>query len=301
METYEKKIKKKPFRAKWLVILAVFLLITGICILFVGIILGGSWSSVFYRGETKNMEEIYQGVEKINIKSDFGLIRINEGETFSIVGENVSQNGFQSTVENGEWVIKDEDKNLFSLWGIHWNFGVPDESILTITVPKGFVADEIKIKIGAGELYLNDIVTNNLDLNIGAGQGIVSNIKVEKEADVKVGAGQIIMENAHLKESNLDCGAGKLEISGSITGDSQVKCGIGEIAMLLNGRKEDYEYKVKCGIGEVRIDGTSYSNEKTKGEFSELDKSKFDLNCGIGKISLNFNLSSDRYNTEFAE
>lgn len=294
MEVYEKKSNKKKTKVKWLVLLGIVLFVIGIIVTIFGILMGGSWSNIGYSGETKNIEETYQGVEKIIIESDFGTVRIQEGETFSIKGMNVSKNGFSSKVKNGEWIIEDKNKSIFSLLGIQIGLGYMGfndhigDTELVITVPENFKAEDLDIKIGGGELFASNLRTDDFQLKIGAGQGTISGLIVSGESEIKVGAGQITMEEVQLKDTELDCGAGEIEVKGDIQGDCEAKCGVGEIGLVLSGRKEDYNYDVKCGIGEIDIDGEEFSNEDKKAEDNNGTNYDFRLKCGVGRIYVDF-------------
>lgn len=296
MNAYKKETKKKKGRIKWLIGIGISFFVIGIIVIIIGIIMGGKWDSLIYRGESVNMEEEFvSGVEKIKIRSDFGTVRVEKGDKFSIKGNNVQKNGFYSRVENGEWVIKDKAEGIFSLFGLqvgpgYIQLGGYDGSTeLIVTVPGDFIAEDLSIKIGGGKCYLSDLTVEDFDLDIGAGEGEIFNLVVSESSDIKVGAGKIRMEKMQLKEAEFDCGVGSIQADGSIQGDADVKCGVGKINLNLNGKKENYNYDVKCGIGEVDVDGDKFSNENSELKDSEYSNYKFNLKCGIGKIQLKFN------------
>ena len=247
--------KKKRFK------ISLIIFVIGIVISITAYSLGGRINSSSAKNSI-NFSEVYTGIETLDIDLGLSDVELKKGNEFKIEANNVSSNTFSSSVENGKWNIRDNmPSKIFNI--NHYN------NIVTVYIPELFENSKIKIKIGAGQLIVNQLTANNIDINIGAG-----NLK---------------MDNLTATEVNIDCGVGNIEINGEISDKGNVKCGVGNVSLNLKGNKKDYKYNLNVGIGEISLNNNNYNGLGNKVTQNISSSKLLKVDCGIGKLSLNIN------------
>jgi hypothetical protein len=237
------------------------------------------------RGSARNRDNHYsfsdtvEGVESIDIDVKFCTVDIENGDEFSVEVSNMTENGFKSYVEDGIWYLEDDydEDNIIDFFGIEipisqgwfgWDFGIDEDyaPYIVITIPEDFIAKNVKIDIGAGDLDMEELNTSDCDLRVGAGNLDISNLETIN--------------------ADLNCGFGRIKITGQIIGDLSAGCGMGAIKLDLIGEEEDYNYYINCGFGNVGINGDNYSFISHRNIRNEDSIGSFDLNCGFGSIDV---------------
>ena len=164
-------------------------------------------------------------------------------------------------VEDGK--LKIETKK--HIWGIN---GGKHIGTIYLFVPKGYEFDDVSFEVGAGYLYVEDILANSLDIEVGAGEAEVSSF--------------------HAGETSLDCGAGKITASGLADWELDIDCGIGEVDLDVNAKMEDYSYYIKCGIGQVDVGEEQFTGLGSKKAIEHASGKEMNIDCGIGRVSVDF-------------
>ena len=192
-----------------------------------------------------NGQEYTQIEEKYNsldIEFGYGTLEISYGDVEEIQIEQKDVKKYQCYVNEGTLHI---EGNLKASIGI----GNQDGKIV-IVIP-------------------NDMVFDEVDFEIGAGQADVSGLKANK-VDIEVGAGQMNITNLDVKELNAETGTGKLYAE-------------------LVGKQTDYNYNLECGIGRLKVGDSTYSGLGTEQNISNPGAERFmDVECGIGQIEIKF-------------
>jgi len=249
-----------------------------------------------------DFSESYKDVESIDLDISYGTVTIKEGDSFHIEATNMPEDRLNSTIEDGVWLVSDnyinnEDKNdnELTIFGFDiplgtWTTGTSvDSTNIVLTIPKDFVAENLKIKIDAGTMKADNLTAEEADIHVSAGYCRMNNLTVENESFFSVNAGELNIDNINANNVNMECGVGNLVATGIISGDSYVKNDIGNIDLNMNGREENYNYSVDCGIGTVIINENRYSGVNSKTTKNDDAENSFTLDCGIGKITLKIN------------
>jgi hypothetical protein len=145
------------------------------------------------------------------------------------------------------------------------------------------------------ELRLNDDVSMDMDINMGAGTSdlVLGSLSLSR-LDVKTGAGDVTLDltgTSSLTRLNVDAGVG--EITVDLTGDWQgdmdadIRAGVGKLTVLLP-RDVGVRVDVEGGISDTDTrglakDGDTYTND-AYGE-SQVTL-RIDIQAGIGDINL---------------
>jgi len=264
----------------------------GIGIIILAFASGASWKDI----PTYSVNESYDNIENIDFNIPYGMVKIIEGETFSIDAENYLEDDIDSYESDGTWYIKSNGKSNFHIFGMNlslrqmMNWDDNNSPKITITIPEGYTFEDFKLNLGAGDLEANTINAQTSDLSVGAGRLLVDELNILEESKYSVGTGEMILDKASTKDITVDCGVGKFEINGFIDGNGDITCGIGAIHLALDAEKKDYSYDVETDIGDVEIDGTEYHHYRDNNNDSDNESSnKLSLDCGIGNITVDFN------------
>lgn len=156
-----------------------------------------------------------------------------------------------------------------------------------IYIPQDQMFDEVDFDLGAGDIYIERLAANKIDIDGGAGSVDVRNLIALHSLDADLGAGEFYVGEAELGELDIDCGVGSFEIEGCLlNGDADVSGGIGDVSIGIIGEKTDFNYKLSCGMGNLEVFGDSYSS---LGKDKRIDNNApytISLECGIGNISV---------------
>lgn len=253
-----------------------------------------------YRSSGKNhysYSNTATGVESIDLDVKFSKIEIVNGNEFSVEANNIPENGFKSYVEDGVWYLEDQydEEEIINLFGFDipiyqgffsWDLDEDYAPSVIVTIPEDFVADNVTIKIGAGELDMEELEAVNCELKVGAGSISVQQLKTTEEASLDVGAGDIDISNLETLDADFDCGLGSIDVAGEINGNLIANCGMGEIALDLVGNEEDYDYYINVGMGNVSLNDDDYSFIASRTIQNDNAIGTFDLKCGMGSVDI---------------
>ena len=239
------------------------------------------------------IDKTYEGVEELNIEIAYGTVEIVEGDQFQIQGKNLIDEKFETSVEHGTWYIKDHRKNRFPFFdinlpfnGISWN--KDNSPRITITLPKDFVADNITLRVHAGEVRADAITAKKGTFSVDAGTLKVDRLQILETSEYRVGAGEIIVEQIAADNVQIDCGVGDVQIDGTITGKSEIECNIGSVVLNLQGEWKDYSYEISSSVGDVTIGDESMSGFGKKRRIDNNSDNLLDIKCDVGDITIDF-------------
>lgn len=239
--------------------------------------------------------ENYEDIKSLSMDISYGTVNIKEGDSFDIEVENLQKDEIQNTIEDGVWIISDNNDdsgytNEISIFGIK----ITNSSInnpfhpgtIELTVPKDFDFENLEISLGAGTIKADKLTSENANIDVGAGSLRIKELSAVKESSYSIDTGNLVIDYLTAHNANINCGVGNLTASGNITGDSYITCGIGNVDLNITGKEDDYNYSIDCGIGTVIINGNSYSGVNSRTKRNNNAENSFTLDCGIGKIAL---------------
>ena len=207
-------------------------------------------------------------------------VDINAADFTIISGDSfyVKSNLNKLTVEEKNGTLTITENNSFNL-GITYT-----DASLVLCVPKDFVFNHANIKTGAAKLTVEALYADKLDLELGAGEVIINELKALSKAHIEGGAGALSIKSGVLYDLDLDMGVGELNLTASILGESELNYGVGEANLVLIGSKEDFCIEFNKGIGSATIDGETMSDGTVYGN----GKNQIYINGGIGAINVSF-------------
>lgn len=199
-------------------------------------------------------------------------VRIHEGDSLMAVTDN-------------EYItIETQGNKLVAIEGKHKPI-VNNETYLDIQLPSGFIFESVVITAGAVSLEADcDILADNFDLALGAGEVVLDRLVVIKEASIEGGTGSVIIKDGVVMNLDAELGVGNAELCLKIGGESDIEAGIGNVKLDLLGGRDSYELDISTGIGEATLDGKKLSHDEEIGN----GENELSIDCGIGNVEITF-------------
>ena len=187
-------------------------------------------------------QQTMENYHNLDVEFGYGVLEITYGDVDQIQIK-------QEDVEQYQCYI--EEETLHSEGNLKTNIGIgKHDGKIVIVIPI-------------------DMIFQEVDFQIGAGQADVSGLKAN-QVDIEVGAGKMNITNLDVKELNVETGAGKLYAE-------------------LVGKQTDYSYNLECGIGQLKIGDSTYTGLGTEQKISNPGAERFaDIECGVGEIEIEF-------------
>ena len=177
--------------------------------------------------------------------------------------------------ENNSLKIKEDSRSWLSQ---------NNKGNLILYLPENSQFKTVKIQAGAGKIQIENLVTDFLSLELGAGETSIQRLNVSENCKIESGAGKVSLLDGRIKNLDLDLGVGKFELTSSLLGSNKINAGIGSLELNLLGNKKDYLIKADKGIGTIHIDEAVVSDDSTIGTGENTIK----IDGGIGNIDVSF-------------
>lgn len=236
------------------------------------IYLFASVGNIFYEDEKGEFRQniILGEISILEIDINASNISIKKSDSFKV--ETNNKNIKVEEIDN-KLIIKENKKNWFKA----------KKYFLDIYLPNT-IFEDVTIKNKAGKLQVEELISKEINLDLGAGKVDISYLKVEEIAKIKGGAGEINISSGMINNLDLEIGVGKLTLNSNLIGNNKIEAGIGEFNLKLYGTILDYEITPSKGLGTFKIQNEEIENNKVYGNGTN----KIEINGGIGSIDINF-------------
>ena len=211
-------------------------------------------------------------ISTLDIEIVFTNLTIKTAEALKVETDN---NNIQFKQEKQKLEIKEKNKKWFSNY---------EEKELILYLPEEMAFEKIKIITGAGKINIENLKTERLVFELGAGETEIQQLFVSKECDIDGGAGKLSIKEGTINDLDLDMGVGEVNLNTHLTGRNELNAGVGDLNVELQGEKENYKVQADKGIGSIKIDGKEISNGETFGN----GENYIEIDGGIGNIDINF-------------
>ncbi len=186
---------------------------------------------------------------------------------------------------NNEKVHFDEEKNSLKIKEDSRSLlSKNNKGDLILYLPANSQFKTVKIQAKAGKIQIENLVTDFLSLELGAGETSIQRLNVSENCKIESGAGKVSLLDGRIKNLDLDLGVGKFELTSSLLGSNKINAGIGSLELNLLGNKKDYLIKADKGIGTIHVDEAVVSDDSTIGTGGNTIK----IDGGIGNIDVSF-------------
>ena len=159
-----------------------------------------------------NKKSVTEKLEMIEIKEENVIssleidvggtnITVKSGEVFQI---QTNSKYIQVKQDNYKLSIQEKENSWFS------NGEVAD---LIVSIPTEFMFQEVSVEAGAGRLEIEELSTNYLSLELGAGKVTIDKLNVFEQADIDSGAGEVEIRDGELNNLDLNMVVGKFTLN----------------------------------------------------------------------------------------
>lgn len=205
----------------------------------------------------------------IDVKSS--NITIKKGEYFKA---ETNSKYINSKQDNNKLYISERDHNYLNNKNIE----------LVIYIPEDYIFDYVSIDAGAGKVYIEELSSKQLDLDLGAGKADIKNLVITDDFKLSGGVGDLTINASNINNLDADLGLGKFELIARLTGNNKIDSGVGKVDLKLVGSLEDYQISLDSGVGKANLDGINMLDGNTYGS----GINKLDINGGLGSIDIDF-------------
>lgn len=220
----------------------------------------------------------------LDIGASIMEIKCEDVEDYQVeIQNNVKYGSTKCYVEDSALCI-DSD---FNYWGV--NFGKQKANKITLVIPKKAKLEEIEFSLGAGSCTGDLLQADAVDIEIGAGNLQMRQLKANENMKLSVGAGNAEFDKLETESLNVVCETGRCYAKKAVTtSDTDLQCDVGYIYMKLQGAQDSYNYDLECSVGSIKIaeqthSGLDYSKETDYGADKQLA-----VECNVGSVEIEF-------------
>jgi hypothetical protein len=242
---------------------------------------GGKISMHEQNENSIDFTQTFTGVHSLDIDIPTGELRIKTGSEFKVEAEDVSEDFEAKVDDNGKLIISGDKHDSHFLWFSFGDFNGFDSKV-TLYLPADFVAEEVILETGAGNVKIEELQTNYFDVSAGAGNLNGSNITADK-VNFEGGVGSVNMSNVILQDTDIECGVGSMNINGVLLGDNSIECGVGSVDLNLKGNVDDYDMNIESGVGKVRLNGEKITSEQKNNNDAA---NSLNIEGGVGNVNI---------------
>lgn len=164
-----------------------------------------------------------------------------------------------------------------------------DEYGVAFGIPKSAALERFDISTGLGELHIDTVAANTLQIEGGIGQTVVRSV-FAKNVTISAGIGEIDVKESQFSNAKIEMGIGAFSFEGVLLGKSVIEGGIGSTSLVIHAPRSNYYVRGESGIGTIRV-----NRQKTHFPLgTEIDAGERDaeheiyIDGGIGEISIEF-------------
>lgn len=252
---YDYDIKDKPTKKKRIFpYFSVGLIVLGTAILIGGAVYYYNTDmTVYYKDSVSEVSEQIDGskISTVNIDITEGEIYVGRSEDGNVHLSGTVPKNYVLKENNGVLKVELEPRFMFDMFKLRGN-SVEAE----IYLPDKEYA-EFDIDVGAGEVTIENVRCKKANVDVGAGEVTINDMKCSGVLNVDTGAGEINVSGAKTGGLKLDVGAGEINYAGEVNGDINASCGVGQCNIDLTNTEESYNkkysLKTSVGMGEVNV------------------------------------------------
>lgn len=158
--------------------------------------------------------------------------------------------------------------------------------IVRIFLPKNKKIDSVKLKLGAGDVKVTNLVSDDVDFNLESGNVSFENSKLS--GTVENNAGSIIVKKSELKNSDLNTKTGNIIITDTkLLADEKMQSQNGDILIKTKDPIKSFNINARLDVGNFVLGNISYRNIIDGYTSGKNKKKSLDLRTNVGDILFN--------------
>lgn len=307
-------------------ILSGALLVLGITFVAAGKLLGGSFNfGVYinengvgeYSGQIIDKTEVLEAFDRIETDTHSFDVYIQPGDEYKVEYHIIEENVPSIKVENNTLYVSQKNIGNISFF----TTTVSEPQYMYITVPKDntkvydvdllLTSDRMDIKevniegsieMTSGDLFINDLDSNDLNIKMSSGKAKINDINAN-DINIKMTSGSTVINNLKGKNIELTMSSGDVDMdnveadsintkqsSGNIKGNNinipvfKQKMSSGTVEWNIIGHKDDYNWNLNKTSGSIKIDNDSIDKYNVD---NKTDKD-FEAELTSGSLKISF-------------
>ena len=220
-----------------------------------------------------------QGITKLQVQAGGCVmeIRVSEDDCFRVEADGMRK--FQGYVEDNTLVIRGNSKVSNGEGNLNGS--------IDLYVPEGYSFDNVTLDLGAGSLTVEEMQTDSLEANVGAGKMAFGRLYAD-QATLDCGAGQMTAEELNSRLLEVSVGMGSVRLTGDVTERLTGDCAMGELKLTLAGEQTDFNYDLSCGMGALKVGADSYNGMAQEKQINNQAAKNMELDCAMGSVVVEF-------------
>lgn len=158
--------------------------------------------------------------------------------------------------------------------------------IVRIFLPKNKKIDSIKLKLGAGDVKVTNLVSDDVDFDLESGNVSFENSKIS--GSVANNAGSILIKKSELKNSDLNTKTGNIIVTDTkLQADEKMQSQNGDIVIKTKDSIKSFNINARLDVGNFVLGNVSYRNILDGYTSGKNKKKSLDLRTNVGDILFN--------------
>lgn len=158
--------------------------------------------------------------------------------------------------------------------------------IVRIFLPKNKKIDSVKLKLGAGDVKVTNLVSDDIDFNLESGNVSFENSKIS--GTVENNAGSILVKKSELKNSDLNTKTGNIIVTDTkLMADEKMQSQNGDIIIKTKDPIKSFNINARLDVGNFVLGNVSYRNILDGYTSGKNKKKSLDLRTNVGDILFN--------------
>ena len=124
-------------------------------------------------------------------------------------------------------------------------------------------------------------------MNLSAGSIYIEDIHTE-DLDIDVDAGEVQVESFLTNDLTMNCDMGLIEALGKTLGDADLESGVGEINFTAIGNETDYNYDLNCDIGSIVCGEREFTEIGSEYQIENQSDKTMSIEGGVGEVNVQF-------------
>lgn len=247
---------------KGVIIAGSILSVLGIAAFVVGIVftVRDGWDDIKKLGEYKDgTVKIDDSLKSLDIEIDSATVNLHKTTEASYISYHVcsltkvSQNKNEIDFQN-------------SIIGVFTNHLYKDNTIdIYLNSDTNFDAE---FEVNAGKFGIdNEVNFKSLDVELEAGRVEIGEINVTEDSKIVLRAGELVIDKISGNSLDVDVRAGSLKVKADVN-NFKFNVSAGELTAKLSGNESDYKIDVKKSAGSCNIENTSTGDRTISGKIS---------------------------------
>lgn len=158
--------------------------------------------------------------------------------------------------------------------------------IVRIFLPKNKKLESVKLNLGAGDVKVTSLVSDDVDFKLESGNVSFENSKIS--GSVENNAGSILIKKSELKNSDLITKTGNIIVTDTkLMADEKMQSQNGDIKIKTKDSVKSFKINARLNVGNFVLGNVSYRNILDGYTSGKNKKKSLDLKTDVGDILFN--------------